>query len=100
MYFFSKGVTYLEFQINEHRVFPAKEKIEDMLLNTKPPRNVIQLKQFLGMIHYYLRHLPNLASVLESLHNLLRKNVKRRWGRKESFEKATEFLCSLKLFAH
>ena len=39
MYFFSKGVTYLEFQINEHRVFPVKEKIEDMLLNTKPPRN-------------------------------------------------------------
>ena len=44
MYFFSKGVTYLEFQINEHRVFPVKEQIEDMLLNTKPPRNVIQLK--------------------------------------------------------
>ena len=42
--FFSKGVTYLEFQINEHRVFPVKEQIEDMLLNTKPPRNVIQLK--------------------------------------------------------
>ena len=80
--FLSKEVTYLAFLINERRVFPVKEKIEDML-NAKSPEYVTQLKLFLGMINYYWRHLPNLTSVLEPLHNLLRKNIKRRWGRKE-----------------
>ena len=64
--FFSKEVTYLGFLISEHGVFPVKKKIEDML-NAKSPENVTQPKSFLGMINYYRRHLPNLASVLEPL---------------------------------
>ena len=75
MYIFSKEVTFLGFLINEHGVFPLKEKIEDMF-NAKYPENVKQLKWFLGMISYHRRHLPNLASVLEPLHNLPRKNIK------------------------
>ena len=60
------------------------------------------MKSFLGMINYYQRHLPNLASVLEPLHNLLRKNVQWRWGRKErnTFEKVKKPLCSPKLPVH
>ena len=80
--FFSKEVTYLGFRINEHGVFPVKEKIKD-LLNAKSPKDVTQLKSFLGMLNYYRRHLPNLASVLEPLHNLLRENVKWKWEKKE-----------------
>ena len=51
------------------------------------------------MINYYRRHLPDLVSVLEPLHNLLRKSIKWRWGRKErnNFEKVKEPLFSLKL---
>ena len=94
--FFSKEVTYLGFRINEHG-----EKIEDML-NAKSPENVTQLKSFLGMINYYQRYLPNLARVLEPLHNLQRKNIKWRQGRKEknSFEKVKKLLCSWKLLIH
>ena len=99
--FFSKEVTYLRFPINEYGVFPVKEKIEE-LLNAKSPENVTQMKLFLGMMNYYRRHLPNLASVLKHLHNLLRNNIKRRWGRKErnSFKKVKELLCSLKLLVY
>ena len=99
--FFSKKGTYLGFLINKHGIFPLKEKIEDML-NAKSPESVTELKSFLGMINYYGRHLPNLASVLEPLHNLPRKNIKCRWGRKErtSFETVKELLCSPKLLVH
>ena len=99
--FFSKEVTYLRFPINEYGVFPVKEKIEE-LLNAKSPENVTQMKLFLGMMNYYRRHLPHLASVLKHLHNLLRNNIKRRWGRKErnSFKKVKELLCSLKLLVY
>ena len=73
--FFSEEVTYLGFLINEHGGFPLKQKIEAML-NAKSLENVTQLKSFLGMINYYRRHFSNLASVLEPLHNLLRRNIK------------------------
>ena len=53
------------------------------MLNTKSLENIIQLKPFWGMINYYRRQLPNSAGVLDSLHNLLRKNVKWRWDRRE-----------------
>ena len=70
--FFSKEVAYLGFWINDQGVFPVKDKIEDML-HSKSLENITQLKSFLGMINYYWRHLPNLASVLEPLHTMLRK---------------------------
>ena len=51
------------------------------------------------MINYYRRHLPDLVNVLEPLHNLPRKSIKWRWGRKErnNFEKVKEPLFSPKL---
>ena len=61
--FFSIEVIYFEFQIIN----------TEFLLNAKSPENVTQLKSFLRMINFYQTHLPNLASVLEPLHNLLRK---------------------------
>ena len=61
-------MNYLGFGINEHGFYPVKEKIEDML-DAKFPENVTQLKSVLGMINYYQRHLPDLASVLEPLHS-------------------------------
>ena len=57
-------VTYLGFRINKHGVHPVKEKIVP-LLNAPAPANETQLKSFLGMLNYYHRYLPGIASVLE-----------------------------------
>ena len=54
MQFFSEEVTYLDFCINENRIFLVKEKTEDML-NTKLPEDVMQPKLFLGMTNLYHR---------------------------------------------
>ena len=53
-------------------------------------------------MNYYQIYFHNLTSVLESLHNQLRKNIKWRWGQKgrNSFEKFKELLCSPKLLVH
>ena len=40
MQFFSEEVTYLDFCINENRIFLVKEKTEDMS-NTKLPEDVM-----------------------------------------------------------
>ena len=88
-------VTYLRFRINKNAVNPLPEKLAD-LLNAETPKNTTEVKSFLGMLHYYHRHLPNLALILELLHKFLHKSSKWNLGReqKQSFEKIKEILCS------
>ena len=94
-------VVYLSYRISKDGVTPIPEKIEPILKAPKP-ENVSQLKSFLGMLNYYHRHLPNLASILEPMHLLLRKNVKWNWGSKQdtAFKSAKEHLCSANLLVH
>ena len=73
--FMASEATYLGFRINKNGVNPLPEKVTD-LLKAETPKNTTQLKSFLGMLNYYHRHLPNLAHILEPLHQVLRKNSK------------------------
>lgn len=63
--FISDEVTYLRFIINKCGISPSVEKTRD-LLRANIPKNVIQLKSFLGMLNYYHRHLLDLAHVASS----------------------------------
>lgn len=71
----ASAVTYLEFRINKNGVNLLPEKMAD-LPNAETPKNTRQLKSFLVMLNYYLRHFPNLAHTLELLHKVLCKNSK------------------------
>ena len=46
-------------------------KKNENITMTKKTRNVSELKQFFGLIKYYLRYFKN-SETLESLHELLR----------------------------
>ena len=50
-------------------------KIEAMV-NCPPPKNITQLRAFLGLINYYHKLLPNLATLLHPIHNLLKVKTK------------------------
>ena len=43
------------------------------------PKNTTELKSFLGMLNFYGKFIPNLSSILEPLHSLLRKDVVWKW---------------------
>ena len=51
------------------------EKV-DFIKNASSLQNVSKSKSFLGLINYYRYHLPRFSTVLETLHDLLRKNKK------------------------
>ena len=57
---------------------------------------------FLGMLNYYHRFLPNVSTVLEPLHELLRKGTPWKWGKRQSqaFEAAKKCLQSEQLLVH
>ena len=63
--FISDEVTYLRFIINKCGISPSVKKTRD-LLRANIPKNVTQLKSFLGMLNYYHRHLLDLAHVASS----------------------------------
>ena len=66
------------------------------------PTNVTEWKSFLGMINFYGKFLPNLASTLEPLHKLLRKGTHWMWGRQqqEAYAAAKGLLQSSQVLVH
>lgn len=93
--FLKKQVVYLGLRVDGHGLHPVQEKI-DAIKNTPPPKDVSELRSFLGMVQYYSRFLPGLATTLAPLHQLLKKDVQRRWTGVEqrAYEKCKAGLSS------
>src|SRR5699024_1734464 len=75
----------------------------DAMAKLPPPKDVKTLRAFLGKVNYYQRFLPNRATLLYPLYQLLRKNVAWVWTDEcqEAFEKVKTLLTSspfLKIF--
>ena len=51
---------------------PVVAKV-DAITNAPEPKDVSQLRAFLGMLSYYHRFLPDAATILEPFYQLLRK---------------------------
>ena len=65
---------YLGLQVDGDRLHLVQEKI-DAIKNAPPPKDVSELRSFLGMVQYYSCFLPGLATTLGPLHQLLKKDV-------------------------
>ena len=66
------------------------------------PTNVTELRSYLGMVNHYGRFLPDLATVLAPMHQLLKKDAKWKWGQpqQESFNCTKQMLCSPEVVVH
>ena len=91
----------MEYVISGDGIQPVAAKA-DAIKNAPEPKDVSQLRAFLGMLNYYHRFLPHVATVLEPLHQFLRKGSKWQWLEEQqvAFEKAKELLQSAELLVH
>ena len=66
------------------------------------PKNVQELCSFLGLLNYYAKFIPNLASLLRPLHVLLQTDKSWHWSKECStaFSKAKGLLSSAPVLAH
>ena len=99
--FFASSIEYLGHIISADGLHPTDEKVR-AVRKAPTPTNVSQLKSFLGMITYYSKFLPNLASRVAPLYKLLEKNVQWKWTslQNKAFTEAKESLTSASVLAH
>ena len=101
--FFQSQVQYLGHMLDSRGLHPTEEKVE-AIRKAPEPTNLTQLKAFLGLVNYYSRFLPNLATLLEPMHALLRQSNEWEWSSQcaNSFNACKKLLCEsqiLELFA-
>ena len=77
--FLQDRVEYLGHCIDSDGVHTSPSKVE-AISKAPTPKNVTELRSFLGMINYYSKFVPNLATTLHPLHVLLRNKVKWHWS--------------------
>lgn len=98
--FFETQIEYLGHIIKDGSLMPNDRKFE-AVLNAQAPKNVAQLQSFLGMINYYSKFIPNLATELHSLYQLLKKGVHFDWTNEHesAFVKCKNLLASNNVLA-
>ena len=99
--FMGSSVTYLGYRIDKEGLHPLADKVK-ALKQAPQPRNITELRSFLGLLTYYGKFLPHLPSVLAPLYELLRRNVPWNWESRQevAFNKAKELLTSSKVLVH
>ena len=99
--FMSKSVEYLGYKIDANGLQTTPQKVE-AIQQAPHPKNVQQLRSFLGLVHYYGKFIPNLATVTEPLNQLLHKNIKWHWSTdcKTAFAQLQTALSSSPILVH
>ena len=91
--FWLKEASFLGHIVSAEGIRVDPVKIE-AIVNWKPPRNVTEVRSFLGLAGYYRRFVQGFSVIASSLTKLLRKGVKFEWDDKcqSSFERLKEIL--------
>eukprot|EP00731_Ephydatia_muelleri_P012378 Em0006g1272a len=100
-FFLQESVVYLGYKIDKNGIHPLAEKVE-AVKNAPEPKNITELKSYLGLLTYYSRFLPRMATMLAQLYRLLQAKIPWNWTQKEkmAFENSKNLLLSAKVLVH
>ncbi|XP_063049093.1 uncharacterized protein K02A2.6-like [Engraulis encrasicolus] len=99
--FLRNEVEYLGHIINAEGLHPVQSKVR-AIEEAPQPTTVTELKAYLGLLNYYNKFLPNLATRLAPLHQLLRKESQWTWNKEQedAFRLSKQMLKSAKVLSH
>ena len=95
--FMQLSVEYLGYQVDAEGLHTTAGKVK-----APKPGYVKQLRSFLGLVNYYGRFVPNLATVALPLNQLLCKDVKWQWNKEcdSAFSSLKKQLASQSVLVH
>ena len=93
-------ISFMGHQITAEGLQTDPEKVR-AVNDMDAPRNVEELRRFLGMINYLGRFLPNVTTVTEPLHNLIRQDTPWSWSevQQRSFDEVKKLLTQAPVLA-
>lgn len=83
--FLAPSVTYLGRKITAEGLHPVEDKVR-AIKEAPSPKNISEIRSFLGMVNYYGKFLLDLSKVLARLYLFLHSDTKWSWA--ENQEKA------------
>ena len=100
-FFLRPSLEHLGHVIDKDGLHPTEEKTR-AIKEAPTPKNVTELRSFLGLLNYYGKFLPNLSTQLHSLHKLLNKDQPWQWGesQEQAFHQAKNALQANSLLVH
>uniref|UniRef100_A0A8R1IXM4 RNA-directed DNA polymerase n=1 Tax=Caenorhabditis japonica TaxID=281687 RepID=A0A8R1IXM4_CAEJA len=98
--FLKKAITFLGHTITESNYTPNEANVKS-IAEMSTPKNLAETRRFVGMVGFFRKFLPNLATVAEPLTRLNRKNEKFRWEtpQQEAFDTLREALLDKPILA-
>ena len=95
--FMGDFVNFLGHRIDAEGKHALPDKLE-----TVAPKNIQELRSFLGLLNYYRKFMPNLGSILRPLNELLQVGHKWKWSHDCSlaFQEDKNLLTASRVLAH
>ena len=99
--FWMRSLPFLGHIISPQGIAPDPQKI-DAVEKIQPPKNVTQLRSFLGLVGYYRQFIQNFSSIAKPLNWLLQKDVAYEWktAQQEAFETLKKRLTIAPILAY
>ena len=96
--FLAQSLTYLGHKITADGLCPLADKGR-AIKEAPSPKNVAELRSFLGMVNYYGKFMPDVSKVLSPLYKLLHIDTRWQWHEEQeaAFKKVKELLHSAPL---
>ncbi|KAL0313590.1 UNVERIFIED_CONTAM: Retrovirus-related Pol polyprotein from transposon [Sesamum radiatum] len=98
--FWMEEIAFLGHVVSKEGVQPDSIKVK-AILEWEPPKNVSEVRSFLGLAGYYRRFVKDFSVVAKPLTNLLKKNAPFNWNDRcaQSFEELKKRLTSAPILA-
>ena len=95
------AITFMGHRITKEGTMVDPEKVK-AIRDMAVPVNIHSLRQFLGMVNYVGKFIPNLSKILKPLHNLTKKDITWTWSESQqsAFESVKDMITNSPTLAY